>query len=51
MKLHPGDLSDKATVDVLSKKVFTKIFQISQKNTCVESVFNKVAVLRACNFI
>ena len=34
-----------------SKYVFLKVSQIAQKNTCVESVFNKVAGLKASNFI
>ena len=34
----------------LSKKIFLKISQISQKNTCVGVFFNKVTG-QACNFI
>ena len=32
-------------------KVFLKISQISEDNTCVKSLFNQVAGLQACNFI
>ena len=39
-------LSETATGVVQYNKVFLKVSQISQ-----ESLFNKVAVLRACNFI
>ena len=39
-------LSETATEDVQYNKVFLKISQISE-----ESLFNKVAVLRACSFI
>ena len=47
-KLQAGNLklSEAATGDVHYNKVFLKIWQISQ-----ESLFNKAAVLRACNFI
>ena len=39
-------LSKAATGDVQQNKVFLKILQVSE-----ESLFNKVAVLRACNVI
>ena len=39
--------SEAATGDVLLKKLFLKISQYSQENTCVESLFNKVAGLKA----
>ena len=48
--------AEAATGGVLYKKVFLKIYQISQKNTCVgvwnykESLFNEVAANQACNF-
>ena len=41
-----------ATGDVLSKRLFLKISQYSQENTCVlEFLFNIVAGLKACNFV
>ena len=40
-----------ATGGVSVKKVFLKVLQYSQKNTCVESLFNNVASLKTCNFI
>ena len=48
INLQAGNLklSETATEDVQKNKVFLKIFQISQ-----ESLFNKAAVLRTCNFI
>ena len=33
------------------KRLFLKILQCSLENTCVESLFNKVADLQVCNFI
>ena len=33
------------------KKLFVKILQYSQENTCVRSLLNKVAVRKACKFI
>ena len=33
------------------KKVFLKILKISQENTVLESLFNKVAGFQACDFI
>ena len=41
-------LPQAATEGVLQKKVFWNILEYSQENTCVGSLFNKVA---ACNFI
>ena len=48
IKLQAGnlELSEAATGDVQQNKVFLKISQVSQ-----ESLFNKVAVLSAFNFI
>ena len=75
IKLQAGNLklSEAATGDILSKKVFLKrrtdvskpavhrfstqnmyfwiIHKIHSKKPVLESLFNKVAVLRACNFI
>ena len=41
----------KATGGDLLKMVFLKILQISQENTSVGILFNKVAGLKSCNFI
>ena len=54
--LHAGNLklSEAATGDVLKKKVFLKwlmIHKIHIKKSELESLFNKVAVLRTCNFV
>ena len=42
-------LSEVATGDVLKEKVFSKISQISQENTCAGVSF--LIKLQACNFI
>ena len=40
---------------MFSQKMFLKVSQISRENTSgfflIKSLFNKVAVLRACNFV
>ena len=36
---------------VLQKKVFLKILQISQENTCIGASFNKVASLRPATLL
>ena len=41
------DNSEATTTDVLLKKLFLKISQYLQKNTCWSSVFNKVGSLKA----
>ena len=43
--------STDATGDFLSKKLFVKISQYSQENTCAKSLLNKVAGHKLCNFI
>ena len=43
--------STDATGDFLSKKLFVKISQYSQENTCAKSLLNKVAGHKVCNFI
>ena len=52
IKLQAGilKLSEAATGDVLSK-IFLKISQISQENTCVGVFLKNIPVLKACNFI
>ena len=48
IKIAQGFLSSEAATEgVFLKKLFMKISQCSQENTCVESLFNKVY----CNFI
>ena len=42
-KFKTSLISEAATREVLQKKVLLKISEISQENTCLESVFNKVA--------
>ena len=45
------DWTEAATEGVVYKKMFFKSTQISQKNSCVEFLFNKVAALGVCSFI
>ena len=48
--LNYGQVSKAATRVDLLRKVFLKISQYSQENTCARvSIFNKVAGLRPCN--
>ena len=49
-KLSPKLYSKTATRYVLWKKLFLKISQYSQKKPVLESLFNKVTGLQACNF-
>ena len=44
-------IKEGATGGVLYKKLFLKISQISQENTQLESVFNKVAGLQAATLL
>ena len=46
-----GESNLRSTGGVLLKKLFFKISQYSQENTVLESLFDEVRGLLACNFI